>query len=311
MCSPPPALRPKVAHDSARCGIRKSGNRRLQLRRPPLEHVCLHVRSMLAIPTCFAGSLVVLTGKAPTMGLLGTSTLRVGRRLSSLQKRIWLSIRISCPCGKPIPFWGTVTVDAGVPFTSHENPLPPAGVMVGVGVANPVGVGPVAVAVGVGTPPDGVIVAVPGVAVLVDVAPPVAVPVGVTMPVAVVVPVAVTVPVGPAVPPQKSDGIAARGSPHSGSARELPSMRATSASFFHSDCRKHCVYWAPKSLYVLSPTKLSGSVKAKPRQPSLGQSTIEIWPTVGLVVPLANWDQSWQTTSSAPRPVASGRLRTG
>src|SRR5215468_10874583 len=269
---------------------------------------------MLAIPTCLVGSLVVLPGKTPTMGLFATSTLRVGRRLSSLQKRISLSTRISCPCGKPMPFWGTVTVAAELPFMSHENPLPPAGVMVGVGVANPVGVGvvcPVAVTVAVGAP-DGVRVGVPGVSVLVDVAPPVVVLVGVTTkPVGVFVPVAVTVPVGPAVPPQKSDGIAARGSPHSGSARELPSLRATSASFFHSDCTKHCVYWAPKSLYVLSPTKLSGSVKAKPRQPSLGQSTIDNSPTVGLVVPLASWDQSWQTTSRALRPVASGRLRTG
>ena len=61
--------------------------------------------------------------------------------------------------------------------TSHESPLPPAGVMVGVGVANPVGVGvlcPVAVAVGVRAP-DGVIVAVPGVWGLFDVALAVAV----------------------------------------------------------------------------------------------------------------------------------------
>jgi hypothetical protein len=182
-----------------------------------------------AIPTW----LVVFAGKTPTMGLLPTSTLSVGRKLSTVQRRIWLSTRITAPWAKPMPFWGTVTVLAGLPFTSHENPLPPGvgvtvGVMLGVGVA--VGVSPITVAVGVTRPVRVAVAVAARVEVLVGVAWPVGAVVGaVTMPVGVLVRVAVTVALGPAVPPQKSDGIAARGAPHSGSARDEPSLRATSS----------------------------------------------------------------------------------
>src|SRR5215813_6912127 len=222
-----------------------------------------------------------------------------------MQKRFWLSNkkRESRPLLKLSPSSGTVIVLTVTPLSFHDNP-PEAGLEVAVGVTP-------AVAVTVGVPVLVGVGVICAVAVAVAVAPPVLVAVavavaarvallvGVTravavavrvgpMPVGVCVWVAVTVPVGPAVPPQKSDDIAARGSPHNGSAREVPSLRATSAPFFHADSRKHCVFLAPTSLYFLLPTKFPGSVKAKPRQPSLGQSTIETSPIVVLFVPLAS-----------------------
>jgi hypothetical protein len=158
----------------------------------------------------------------------------------------------------------------GVPFKRYDKPPTPevavsVGVAVGVtapGVGVMVGVivgvaRPVAVAVGVTRP---VRVTVPvavaaRVEVLVGVTRPVAVPVAVrTMPVGVLVRVAVTVALGPTVPPQKSNDMAARGAPQTGSASFVPSFRATSASSFHAPSTKHCVYLAPKSLYFLLPT---------------------------------------------------------
>src|SRR4029450_12181299 len=203
--------------------------------------------------------------------------------------------------GSPPP---EVGVSVGVPATG-------VGVVMGV-IGGGASGRPVAVAVWVTSlvgvtvpvrvaPPDGVRVGVtPLVRVLVGVTPLVRVVVGVAPPpprvlVGVAAPrvsVRVAVAVGvPGVPGSSQKLVVGAGVPHTGS---LLLVGCTSALFIHSERLKQRDAAAPLSLYSLLPTKLSGSVKAKPRQPVLGQSTNERSPGVVLEVPLAEVAPAWQ-----------------
>src|SRR5262245_5969111 len=193
-----------------------------------------------------------------------------------------------------MPLPGTLTLAVVLPAKTHIRAgglgvtvgVSPTGVGVmlglGVGVASPVVV-PVAVLVAVAVaPPVRVAVGVT-VAVFVGVARPVGSMVGVP-PIGVAVFVCVLVAVGVPAGPSSQKLVVGAGVPQTGS---LLLGGCFSASSSHSERLKQREAAAPLSLYFLSPTKLSGSVKAKPRQPVFGQSTKERSPTWFCAVPLA------------------------